>query len=141
MITKIVECISVHEKSKEFVQPEIRTIFNFFTQKLFQKPGLPLNVFNLIINFFSFGFDKIEYQFGLIFKETHIFDIIIKYNFENNQHLYKIDLEEYKRGARISQGGFGVFYKVTNKETNVLYAAKVIDCGDNQEACDKIISR
>ena len=66
-------------------------------------------------------------------------------NFFYNQLLsrnqYKIDLNNYQKGKRISKGGFGIVYQVRNKETGNLYAAKIIDCGDDQEQCNKLIDR
>lgn len=54
---------------------------------------------------------------------------------------FQVDLKQYKKGKRLNRGGFGVVYQVTNKETDKIYAAKVIDCGDNQEECDKMFNR
>lgn len=54
---------------------------------------------------------------------------------------FKIDINRYEKLKRINRGGFGFIYQVRNKETGNLYAAKVIDCGDDQEQCNKMIDR
>ena len=53
----------------------------------------------------------------------------------------EIDIKKFNRNKRISRGGFGVVYKVEEKATGNLYAAKIIDCGDYEEQCNKIIER
>ena len=54
---------------------------------------------------------------------------------------YEIDLKKFIKGKRINKGGFGIVYQIQSKETNNIYAAKVIDCGDDEEQCNKIIDR
>ena len=54
---------------------------------------------------------------------------------------YQIDLKRFKKGKRINKGGFGTIYSIEEKETGKLFAAKVIDCGDDEEQCKKMIDR
>ncbi|KAK8846489.1 hypothetical protein M9Y10_020512 [Tritrichomonas musculus] len=53
----------------------------------------------------------------------------------------EIDINKFKKGKRISKGGFGVVYKVEEKKTGNFFAAKVIDCDDNEERCNEMIKR
>ena len=54
---------------------------------------------------------------------------------------YQIDLKKFKKGKRINKGGFGTIYSIEEIETGKQYAAKVIDCGDDEEQCKKMIDR
>lgn len=56
-------------------------------------------------------------------------------------HQFNIDIKKYKKGKKIKRGGFGSVYYVTNIETGSEYAAKVIDCCDDQEQLNKIFDR
>lgn len=51
----------------------------------------------------------------------------------------KIDINKFEK--RIKKGGFGSVYLVREKETDQLYAAKVVDCDDSVEQCQKLIDR
>lgn len=53
----------------------------------------------------------------------------------------EISLNDFRKDKRLSKGGFGVVYKVERKNSGKFYAAKVIDCGDSEEQCNKIIDR
>ena len=53
----------------------------------------------------------------------------------------EIDIKKFKKIKRISKGGFGVVYKVEKKETGEFYAAKIIDCDDDEEMCNQMIKR
>ena len=53
----------------------------------------------------------------------------------------EIDIKRFKKIKRINKGGFGVVYKVEEKKTGENYAAKVIDCNDDEEKCESIINR
>ena len=53
----------------------------------------------------------------------------------------EVDIKNYERIKRINKGGFGTIYKVKDKKSGDFYAAKVIDCGDDQEECNKMIDR
>ena len=53
----------------------------------------------------------------------------------------EIDIKKFKKIKRISKGGFGVVYKVEEKETGELFAAKIIDCDDDEEMCNQMIKR
>ena len=54
---------------------------------------------------------------------------------------YELDITTFEKGKRINKGGFGVVYKAKNIETGEVYAAKVIDCGDDSKECAKFIRR
>ena len=54
---------------------------------------------------------------------------------------YQIDINKYRKGKRINKGGFGTVYEAIDKATKKVYAAKIIDCGDNSEQCQKMIPR
>ena len=45
----------------------------------------------------------------------------------------ELDLKKFKKCKRISKGGFGIVYKVEEKETGEFFAAKVIDCEDSED--------
>ena len=53
---------------------------------------------------------------------------------------YKINLKDYKILKELNRGGFGIVYKIRNKNTNVVLAAKVILSG-NSEKMQKMIDR
>ena len=53
----------------------------------------------------------------------------------------QINIKEFKKISRINRGACGVIYKVQNKKTQKIYAAKVIDCNDNKEQCEQISNR
>lgn len=53
----------------------------------------------------------------------------------------EIDIKKYKKINRINKGGFGIVYKVEEKETREFFAAKVIDCNDNEDECNEIVNR
>lgn len=67
------------------------------------------------------------------------FKLLLILSLSRNHH--KIDLNHYQKGKRINRGGFGVVYQVQNKEIRNFYATKIIDCGDDQEQCNKLIDR
>lgn len=56
-------------------------------------------------------------------------------------NLGEIDIKNFKKGKRISKGGFGIVYQVEEKATGNLFAAKVIDCDDDEEKCSQMIRR
>lgn len=45
--------------------------------------------------------------------------------------------QHFKNCKRLNKGGFGVVYKTKEIETGEFYAAKVIDCGDDEEQRNK----
>lgn len=53
----------------------------------------------------------------------------------------KVDINQFKKVKRINKGGFGTIYSVQNKKDGKIYAAKIIDCGDDEDQCKKIIDR
>lgn len=53
----------------------------------------------------------------------------------------ELDIKRFNKIKRISKGGFGVIYKVEEKNTGKLFAAKVIDCDDEEEKCNEIVKR
>ena len=53
----------------------------------------------------------------------------------------EVDIKNYERIKRINKGGFATIYKVKDKKSGEFYAAKIIDCGDDEEECAKIIDR
>lgn len=53
----------------------------------------------------------------------------------------EVDIKRFKKGKRVQKGGFGIVYQVEEKETGIIYAAKIIDCGDDEQACNTIIER
>ena len=53
----------------------------------------------------------------------------------------EIDIKKFKKMKRINKGGFGVVYKVRKKKTGENFAAKVIDCNDDETKCEEIINR
>ena len=59
----------------------------------------------------------------------------------HNFNQYEIDIKKYKKKKRINKGGFGVVYEVEDKETKELYAAKIIDCNDDEAKCNQMITR
>lgn len=71
-------------RNQEVASPILRTIFKFFATKLFKTQGMPACVLNFVIQFCSLGFEKIEGQFGLIFEESHFFDIVVNLAIEQN---------------------------------------------------------
>ncbi|KAK8838662.1 hypothetical protein M9Y10_032699 [Tritrichomonas musculus] len=54
---------------------------------------------------------------------------------------FEVDIKKFKKGKRITNGGFGVVYSVEETQTGQKYAAKLIDCGDSQERCQQVINR
>ena len=53
----------------------------------------------------------------------------------------EIDINRFDKQVRIDKGYFGTVYSIEDKKTHVNYAAKIIDCGDDEEQCNKIIDR
>ena len=52
----------------------------------------------------------------------------------------EIDIAKFKKGKRISRGGFGIVFQVEEKKTGELFAVKVIDCDDDDEKCNQMIN-
>lgn len=52
----------------------------------------------------------------------------------------EISLKNFKKIRKINHGGFGVVYEVENK-SGERFAAKVLNCGDDDEECNNIIKR
>ena len=53
----------------------------------------------------------------------------------------KIDIKKFKKGKKISKGGFGIVYKAEEIKTKKIYAAKIINCGDDESECNELIDR
>lgn len=53
----------------------------------------------------------------------------------------EVDLKRFEKLKRLSKGGFGFVYQVQEKKTGQLYAAKVIDCDDNEGKCNEMVNR
>ena len=53
----------------------------------------------------------------------------------------QINIKQFKRGKKISKGGFGIVYKAEEIKTKKIFAAKIIDCGDDESECNKLIDR
>lgn len=53
----------------------------------------------------------------------------------------EINLKNFRKGSRIDGGSFGTVYKIEEESTRNVYAAKVINCGDNEDQCKNIIER
>ena len=58
-----------------------------------------------------------------------------------SDYQHEININNFKKGKRISRGGFGIIYQVESKRSNNSYAAKIIDCGDDEDQCNRIIER
>ena len=59
-----------------------------------------------------------------------------------NPSLYvqsEINIKKFKKGKRLSKTGLDFVCQVEERDTGKLYAAKVINCGDDEELCDEII--
>ena len=59
---------------------------------------------------------------------------------------WEINLKNFKKGKRLNKGGFGVVYEARSKipdenKKYKIYAAKILDCGDDEEQCNKLIER
>lgn len=54
---------------------------------------------------------------------------------------YEVDVKKYKKIKRINKGGFGIVYLVEEKESGKPFAAKIIDCCDDENQCNKMIER
>ena len=55
--------------------------------------------------------------------------------------IFEIDINKFVKGDKINGGGFGVVYSAKEKETEKIYAAKVINCSDDEEKCKEMINR
>lgn len=53
---------------------------------------------------------------------------------------YKINVKNYKVVKELNRGGFGIVYKIKNRSTNQIYAAKVLLSG-NSESMKQMIDR
>ena len=50
----------------------------------------------------------------------------------------EIDINKFEMIKPINRGGFGIIYKVREKETGKVFAAKIIDCEDDEKMYDQI---
>lgn len=62
-------------------------------------------------------------------------------NEETPDNQGEINIRDFKKNKRLNKGGFGIVYQVEEKKTGKFYAAKVIDCNDDEEQCTKMIDR
>lgn len=44
---------------------------------------------------------------------------------------YELDINQYEKGSRIGGGAFGEVYQIEEKSTGKKYAAKIVNCGDD----------
>lgn len=54
---------------------------------------------------------------------------------------YEVDLAKYEKGNRIGGGVFGVVFRVKEILTGKIYAAKVINCDNNEHICNNTIEQ
>ena len=54
---------------------------------------------------------------------------------------FEVDLRDYEQLSVLNHGSFGCVYKIRDKRSNQIYAAKVVNCFNDDKECERVISR